>query len=89
VPTDSGDVGLNTRSMCRNRSGRPRSWIRNPTDAIAPLPAVIRATLVSAGRPLRSAIAPSTDDVPAAPPRNRYSGTSGVFHTGGLMIGRP
>jgi hypothetical protein len=29
------------------------------------------------------------DEEPAAPPRKRYSGTSGVFHTGGLMIGRP
>ena len=89
MPTDSADVGLITRSMCRNRSGRPRSCTRKPTEAIDPPPATNRATRVSAGRPLTSAIAASTADVPDAPPRNRYSGTSGDFHTGALMIGRP
>src|SRR3954471_19259756 len=47
VPTDSGDVGLIARSMCRNRSGRPRSWMRNPTEAMEPPPATSRATRVS------------------------------------------
>jgi hypothetical protein len=28
LPTLIGDVGLNTRSMFRNRSGRPRSLIK-------------------------------------------------------------
>jgi hypothetical protein len=71
VPTDSADVGLITRSMCRNRSGRPRSCTRNTTEAIDPPPATSRDTRVNAGRPLRSAIAPRIADVPAAPPRKR------------------
>ena len=28
MPIDIGDVGLTTRIMLRNRSGRPRSWTR-------------------------------------------------------------
>ena len=42
MPTDSADVGLNTRSMCRNRSGRPRSCTRKTTEAIDPPPATSR-----------------------------------------------
>src|SRR5829696_10573251 len=60
--------------MCRNRSGRPRSCTRAPTDRIAPAPAVSLPTRVGAGRSLRSANAARIDDDPAAPPRNRYSG---------------
>ena len=39
--------------------------------AIEPPPGTRRETRVSAGRPLRSAIAPRIADVPAVPPRNR------------------
>src|SRR3954469_10366428 len=82
-PTDSGEVGLNTRSMCRNRSGRPRSTMSSPTDPSAPTPAKICAALASVGRLVNSPSADRIDEDPAAPPRNRYSGTSGLFHTGG------
>src|SRR3954469_11375514 len=88
-PTDSGEVGLNTRSMCRNRIGRPRSTISTPPDATAPPAAVKCAAFASPGRRVNSPSAPITDDVPAMPPRKRYSGTSGFFHVAGLTMLRP
>ncbi len=68
-PTDSGEVGLITRSMLRNRAGRPRSWTSAPTLTSAPPSAVYRPTVRSAGRPVRSDSAAIDADTPAAPPR--------------------
>ena len=89
VPTDSGEVGLSIRSMCRNRAGRPRSWTSNPAPATAPPAAPRRATRLRLGRPVRAASSASTAEAPARPPLNRYSGTSGTFQVGCLRIGRP
>src|SRR6266571_5340075 len=58
-PTLIGDVILNTRIMCRNRPGRPRSWISAATDVN---PAAAAPVLAPAA---------SRDDPPARPPRNR------------------
>ena len=68
-PTDSGDVGLITRSMLRKRVGRPRSWISAPTLTSAPPSAASRPTRRSPGRPVTSASAASVAETPAAPPR--------------------
>ena len=43
----------------------------------------------ASGRRVNSPSAPITDDVPAIPPRKRYSGTSGFFHVAGLTMFRP
>ncbi len=88
-PMDNGEVGLNTRSMFKNRSGRPRSWISATVPAAAPEAASSRQTRVSAGRPVSSAPSARTAAAPLIPPTNRYSGTSGCFHTGRLITGRP
>ena len=89
VPTDSGDVGLNTRSMWWKRDGRCRSWMRNTVPPAAPAAAARRPVRRRVGRSVAPPSAPRPADVDASPPRNRYSGTSGFFHTGALMIGRP
>ena len=89
-PTDSGEVSLNTRSMCRNRSGRPRSWTRSDrADHRAAGRGEPGDAAPGRGRSVSAAPSASSVEAPASPPRNRYSGTSGVFHVGVLMIGRP
>ena len=88
VPTLIGEVGLNTRSMWWNRSGRPRSATRNHMLASRAPNEPSQLARRSAGRPVRSAPAASTAVPAARPPVNRYAGIS-CFHTGGLSTGRP
>ena len=66
-----GEVGLATRSMLANRLGRPRSWARAAKLPRMPAMAPSRALRRSAGRPVRSAPAPSSDEPAASPPRKR------------------
>jgi hypothetical protein len=88
VPMLIGEVGLNTRSMFRKRSGRPRSAISSAgLTATAPV-AISHARRASASLPATSAATASGADAPARPPLNRYQGISHV-HVGSLMIGRP
>ena len=47
-----GDVGLTTRSMFRNRSGRPSSAVRNAAPPAAAAAATSRPALASAWRPV-------------------------------------
>ncbi len=71
LPTLIGEVTLNTRSMFRNRSGRPRSEIRRIGDTIsiaAPTRSVARAR--SSFR-VRRANPCSTAQPPAMPPVKR------------------
>ncbi len=67
-PTLIGEVTLNIRSMCRNRSGRPRSEISSTGLANAPAAATADARRASTGLPLASASRDSAADVPARPP---------------------
>jgi len=71
-PTLIGEVGLSTRSMLVKRAGRPRSW----TSAASPSPIAPAAPSLAprarSGRPVACAPAPSSDEAPAGPPRNRY-----------------
>ena len=88
LPTLIGEVTLKTRSMFRNRSGRPRSETRRIGEAssiAAPTKRLVRARR---SLPVSRATPCSTDDPPATPPVKRYIGTSGV-HVGGLTIGLP
>ena len=88
VPTDIGEVGLKTRSMLRNRSGRPRSATSASRLTVMAPVAPIRAPRARAGRPDRSAPAPSNDEPPAMPPMNRYSGMA-ASQGAALTTGRP
>ncbi len=70
-PTLIGEVGLNTRSMFRKRSGRPRSATRaTPDRPIAPTAAIFDA-LACLWLPVAWANPASTEEAPASPPRNR------------------
>ena len=66
-----GDVTLKTRIMLKKRAGRPKSCTSatrdRPIAALAPTFAVA----ASAGRPVRSAPAPSREAAPESPPRKR------------------
>ena len=89
APTDIGLWRLKTRSMLRNRAGRPRSEMSSTGDKAAPASAIHRASRANDGSlPARPAAAATSADAPAAPPTNRYAGTSHV-HTGGFSSGRP
>src|SRR3954468_23260970 len=86
-PTDIALCGLNTRSMFRNRSGRPRSAVSSIADAGPPAAASHRASRARVpSDSVRSAIAPITAAAPAAPPTKKYVGTSHV-HTGAFSSG--
>ena len=74
MPTLIGEVGLATRSMWWNRSGRPRSATRKYRLATMLASAPTRLTRRSAGRPVRSAPAASSADPPTA---RRGTGTPG------------
>src|ERR1700675_2425378 len=88
-PTLIGEVGLNTRSMFRKRSGRPRSATKaTPDRPIAPAAAIFDA-LACLWLPAAWANPASTEEAPARPPKNRYPPTSRVPQTGSLMIGLP
>ena len=70
-PTLIGEVGLATRSMFRNRSGRPRSCTRAaPDSAIAPAAPTFEAR-ASSWWPTACANPASTEEAPASPPKNR------------------
>ncbi len=71
VPTLIGEVGLATRSMWWNRSGRPRSATRNHMLASRPPSEPSQLARRSAGRPVRSAPAASSAVPAARPPVNR------------------
>src|SRR5437763_6786532 len=88
LPMFIGELGLTTRSMFRNRPGRPRSLIRSAGLAVS-APAAISVADRASG-PFRDARAPSasSEEPPARPPLNRYQPIS-VLQIGGLMIGRP
>src|SRR3954465_10943602 len=75
-PTLIGEVGLNTRSMLKNRSGRPRSCTRAIRDREMAENAVSLPACSSWGRLLAWAPAASTDEAPARPPRKRYPAIS-------------
>lgn len=84
-----GEVGLATRSMLRNRSGRPSSATRNPVPAAAAAAETSRPARASDGRPLAVAAAPSTAAAPDSSPRNRYAGRCGSFQRVTFSTGRP
>jgi hypothetical protein len=88
LPTLSGEVTLNIRSMYRNRSGRPRSEASRGTLAAPPAPATVNAARASRSLPDSRAPSPSAADAPASPPVKKYQATSQV-QTGSLRIGRP
>ena len=66
-----GDVGLATRSMCRNRSGRPSSMVRNAPPAYALPAAASLAVRASDRRPVACATAPTIARAPDSSPRKR------------------
>jgi hypothetical protein len=84
-----GEVGLATRSMLRNRSGRPSSLIRNPVPAVAAAAEMRRPARASDGRPVAAANAASTAAAPDSSPRNRYAGRCGSFQRVTFRTGRP
>src|SRR5579864_9412803 len=96
APTDIGLWILNTRSMWRNRVGRPRSEIKSGGAMRAPAAAIQRACSAMVvndetdGKDpaslRRPAIAAMTAAAPDAPPTKKYAGTSHV-QTGGLSRG--
>ena len=70
-PTLIGEVTLATRSMFRNRSGRPRSATSAAPDSpIAPTAHTFDAR-ASSLRPVACANPASTDEAPRSPPKNR------------------
>src|SRR5256886_17278758 len=64
-PTLIGELGLNTRSMCVNRPGRPRSWTRAPADRLIAPSALTFATPASSPWPGPLALAPRPQEAPA------------------------
>lgn len=66
-----GEVGLATRSMLANRSGRPSSAVRNAAPPAALAAASSRPARRSAGRLVAAASAPSTAHAPDSSPQNR------------------
>jgi hypothetical protein len=87
-PTLIGDVTLNTRSMYRNRSGRPRSETSSAGLTTAPPRAPNAARRASASLPCRLAASDSGSEAPARPPVKKYQGISD-FQIGGLMTDCP
>src|SRR5215472_1770825 len=81
-PIDIALCGFSTRSMLRNRLGRPRSVISRAADAGPPAAATHLASRARVSCvPAHSATLAMTAAPPAAPPTKKYSGTSQV-HTG-------
>jgi hypothetical protein len=70
APIDIGERGLKIRSMFTNRSGRPRSRIRQHGDGPSAPSATLRATAAERSSPARSQ-ASATNDEPAAIPPNQ------------------
>src|SRR5262249_60725412 len=85
-PTLIGEVTLKTRSMFRNRSGRPRSDTSSAgltTSAPRPIHSDVRARR---SFPAVRAARLSTDHAPARPPVKKEHGISG-FQTRPVAIG--
>ena len=59
------------RSMWWNRAGRPRSLISATVDTLIPPRAATFAARARPGCPVSWAAAPSTEEAPARPPKNR------------------
>ncbi len=82
-PTLIGEVGLNTRSMLRNRSGRPSSATSSPAPSGAPRPPPRRGRCVPAGaagqpghdghRRTKPPTDPPDTDMPACGARARWA----------------
>ena len=70
-PTLIGELGLKTRSMFVNRAGRPRSCTRAAADRLIAPRALSLATRARSWWPDRCALAASTDEAPARPPKKR------------------
>ena len=83
APIDIGERGLKIRSMLKKRSGRPRSRISSGAPGITAPSASLRATAADLWSPATSHASPISDEPPAIPPSQKYSGTSQV-QTGGL-----
>src|SRR5690606_25506920 len=66
-----GEVGSNTRSMLKKRSGRRSSAMSSPAPTVAVAAAVTLAARARRGRRPRCATAASSDDAPDMPPQNR------------------
>src|SRR5690348_17753810 len=88
VPTLIGEVGLNTRSMFRNRSGRPRSLTSSSGLTFTAAAATSEEVRARERLPAIRAASDRLADAPARPPVNRYQPTSD-FQTGCFRIGRP
>src|SRR5579863_9191097 len=86
APTDIGLWILKTRSMLRNRAGRPRSEIKSGGAMSEPAAAIQRARSAidasaatdegEAASPRKPAMAAMTAAAPDAPPTKKYAGTS-------------
>ena len=68
-PTLIGEVILNMRSMCRKRSGLPRSEMSSGGLASAPTSARVDARRASTASPRVSARRATPADAPARPPK--------------------
>ena len=71
APTDIGDWYLNTRSMFKNRIGRPRSEISRTGDTRAPNAISQNAACAIAACPVTHAAHPTLADIPANPPMKK------------------
>ena len=72
--------------MLKKRSGRPRSRISSGAPGITAPSATLRATAAERWSPATSHASPISDEPPAIPPSQKYSGTSQV-QTAGFIIG--
>jgi hypothetical protein len=86
APIDIGERTLTTRSMCRKRSGLPRSRISRGAHGTTAATVSLRAIAAERASPARSQPTATNDEPLATPPNQKYSGTSHV-HTGALMTG--
>src|SRR5256885_4515547 len=82
-PTLIGEVTLKTRSMLKNRSGRPRSEISRAGLVEIPAKASAQARRASRRLPDSDARWAGAADAPPRPPLKKYQGISG-FQTGSL-----
>jgi hypothetical protein len=88
LPMLIGEVGLNSRSMWWNRSGRPRSDTSRGVPTATPAAATVTALRARRSLPAIRAATASGADAPAMPPTKKYQGTS-IVQAGSLMTGRP
>src|SRR5262245_55076189 len=86
LPTLMGDVTLNTRSMLRSRSGRPRSDMSKSGLTAFATDAIWMLRWASSSLPETRATRLNTDDAPPSPPVKKYHGISRC-QTGSLITG--